>query len=117
MKTAMKKPKARLEVSLGIRLMPAEKAAIEIWAKREERSPSVVVRRRRSCDCPTARATTKHGRTGAPSALSIPSFAPLRGFDASAGPAHGGADIATEGGLIAARPVRRAQRCNNWRNT
>jgi hypothetical protein len=45
MKTAMKKPKARLEVSLGIRLTPAEKAAIEIWAKREERAPFVVVRR------------------------------------------------------------------------
>jgi len=44
MKTAMKKPKARL-VSLGIRLTPAEKAAIEIWAEREERAPSVVVRR------------------------------------------------------------------------
>jgi hypothetical protein len=53
MKTAMKKPNARLEVSLGNRLTPAEKAAIEIWAKREERSPSVVERRRRSCDCLT----------------------------------------------------------------
>jgi hypothetical protein len=40
MKTAMKKPKARLEVSLGIRLTPAEKAAIEIWAERV-RPPSL----------------------------------------------------------------------------
>jgi hypothetical protein len=39
------KEKPRLDVTIGIRFTPVEKLAVEKLAEREERAPSVVVRR------------------------------------------------------------------------
>jgi hypothetical protein len=43
--TKATKTKVRLDTSIGVRLTPAEKAALERWAEKEERAPSTVARR------------------------------------------------------------------------
>jgi len=44
-KIEKKKPIVVLDCSIGIRLSSAEKAAVELWAEREDRKPAAIIRR------------------------------------------------------------------------